>query len=108
MLASVARGGEGFPGSAGHPRVTTAPGFASMSVLQRANQARIDHAAASLPRNEKKKKKRGAATRPPTLNAPSSQPTIEECVTTAQGGEQVVNLDFLVYPPRPSPLDMQV
>lgn len=102
MLASL--GGGYSPSSSstaasGHPRVTTSAGFPSMTTISRSNQMRLEHASASLPHNPRKKT-RGKAIKPPSIGQPL-QPTVRNCISQAEGGVEVVNVDFLVYPPMP-------
>lgn len=72
-----------------------------MTLLQRLNQARLDHASSSLP----KKKKRGKAIPPPGLSDGESrceeERTVADCIALAEGQVQVVTLDVLVYLPLP-------
>ncbi|KAJ3761630.1 hypothetical protein EV360DRAFT_37427, partial [Lentinula raphanica] len=102
MLASLG-GGQSSPlsiGTPGHPRVTSASGFPSMTAISRSNQARLEHASASLPRNAERKK-RGKAVRPPSLSQSARMPTVRDCISLAEGGVEVANIDLLVYPPMP-------
>ncbi|KAJ3844026.1 hypothetical protein F5878DRAFT_496411, partial [Lentinula raphanica] len=102
MLASLG-GTQSSPisvGTQGHPRVTSASGFPSMTAISRSNQARLEHASTSLPRNAERKKQ-GKAIRPPSLSQSSTAPTIRSCISVAEGGVEVANIDLLVYPPMP-------
>ncbi|KAK1223013.1 hypothetical protein PQX77_014133 [Marasmius sp. AFHP31] len=79
-------------------------GFPSLSLTQRANAQRLDHAAESLPHSglpKKKKKPHGKAKRPPSLIAQATAPKIDDCLATAEGGVLVVNLQVNIYPPQP-------
>ncbi|KAJ3726240.1 hypothetical protein C8R42DRAFT_575468 [Lentinula raphanica] len=86
-------------GTHGHPRVTSASGFPSMTAISRSNQARLDHASTSLPRTGGRR--RGRAVRPPSISQSSNTPTIRDCISMAEGGIEVANIDLLVYPPMP-------
>ncbi|KAL0570439.1 hypothetical protein V5O48_011516 [Marasmius crinis-equi] len=86
----------------GHSRVTTSTGFPSLSLVQRANAQRPQHARDSLPQSGlKKKKPRGKAKRPPSLISQNPAPTIDSCLAYADGDLLVVNLQVNVYPPQP-------
>ncbi|KAJ3963483.1 hypothetical protein EV361DRAFT_813361, partial [Lentinula raphanica] len=84
----------------GHPRVTSASGFPSMTTISRSNQTRLEHASSSLPRNAERKK-RGKAVRPPSLSLSAHTPTVRDCISLAEGGIEVANIDLIVYPPMP-------
>ncbi|KAJ3902275.1 hypothetical protein F5879DRAFT_1044026 [Lentinula edodes] len=102
MLASLGgsySAGSGSIATSGHPRVTTSSGFPSMTTITRSNQTRLEHASTSLPHNPRKKT-RGKAVRPPSIGQPSL-PAVRNCISQAEGGVEVANLDFLVYPPMP-------
>ncbi|KAJ3805372.1 hypothetical protein F5876DRAFT_81835 [Lentinula aff. lateritia] len=88
-------------GSQGHSRVTTASGFPGLTVIQRTNHTRLDHASQSLPQNSKKEKRRGKAIRPPGLGRRERVPSIDDCINVASGGVEVMSIDVLVYLPLP-------
>ncbi|KIK61879.1 hypothetical protein GYMLUDRAFT_165532 [Collybiopsis luxurians FD-317 M1] len=102
---SGATNGYGSPvGMQGRDRVTTEPGFAGLTMLQRVNHTWLEHANSSLPQ---KCRPRGKAIRPPALACQERDPSVEDIIMVASGGEQVVNLDVLVYPPMPSQSDIK-
>ncbi|KAL0579669.1 hypothetical protein V5O48_002299 [Marasmius crinis-equi] len=88
---------DGSPSSEGHPNLSTVSGFPSL--IQRANQARQNHAAASLPAISKKK--RGKSQRPPSLADGTPRITMQDCVIRSPAGEELVNMELFVYPPQP-------
>ncbi|KAJ3904069.1 hypothetical protein F5879DRAFT_802377 [Lentinula edodes] len=101
-LRSTPSTGSGLVGTIptqGHPRVTTSSGFPSMTTIARSNQTRLEHASISLPRDPPKKR-RGKATKPPSIGQPLA-PTVRDCISQAEGGVEVANVDLLVYPPMP-------
>ncbi|KAJ3878406.1 hypothetical protein F5051DRAFT_428200 [Lentinula edodes] len=93
-------------GSQGHARITTASGFPGLTAIQRTNHLRLDHASQSLPQNPRKEKKRGKAVRPPGLGRRDRIPSIDDCISVATGGIEVVTIDVLIYLPLPPTRDI--
>ncbi|KAL0568762.1 hypothetical protein V5O48_013213 [Marasmius crinis-equi] len=98
MLNAVAGGSIGTPQYPGRERTTTAAGFPSQSLIQRANAARLNHAAESLPQL-KKPKPRGKGKKPPSLFSRAPALTFEDCLT-GEEGSMAINIAVNVYPPR--------
>ncbi|KAL0571014.1 hypothetical protein V5O48_010947 [Marasmius crinis-equi] len=96
MLNSVA-GNEPalFPG---REHITTAAGFPSQSLVQRAHAARLSHAADSLPQM-KKPKPCGKGKKPPSLFSKTPALSFEDCIAD-EGGNMTINIAVNVYPPR--------
>ncbi|KAJ3927406.1 MAG: hypothetical protein NXY57DRAFT_904018 [Lentinula lateritia] len=106
QLSNVTDGYGRIAGSQGHPRVTTAPGFSGLTTIQRTNNMRLEHANQSLPQGSRKGKRRGKAVRPPGLSRRDQGPSIEDCISIATGGVEVVSIDVLVYLPMPPMSDI--
>ncbi|KAL0061192.1 hypothetical protein AAF712_012012 [Marasmius tenuissimus] len=85
--------------SQGRERVTTASGFPSFTMVQRANDNWLAHAYESLPNS--KRKPWGKAKRKPSLVPQSATPKIDDCLAMAKGGTLVMNLEVNIYPPQP-------
>ncbi|KAE9387603.1 hypothetical protein BT96DRAFT_1004954 [Gymnopus androsaceus JB14] len=106
MLASVASNTSS--GSQGHPHITMAPGFPALTAIQCSNQTRMGHTSVSLPQSSSKARKTwGRAIQPPRLGTESPKLDISDCVRQAVGGEDIVNLDVLVYPLMPDSGDLK-
>ncbi|KAF8825632.1 hypothetical protein HHX47_DHR6000150 [Lentinula edodes] len=108
QLSNVTDGYGRIAGSQGHPRITTAPGFSGLTTIQRTNNMRLEHANQSLPQGSRKGKRRGKAVRPPGLGRRDQGPSIEDCISIATGGVEVVSIDVLVYLPMPPMTDINV
>ncbi|KAH7868874.1 uncharacterized protein C8R40DRAFT_1177313 [Lentinula edodes] len=106
QLSNVTDGYGRIAGSQGHPRVTTAPGFSGLTTIQRTNNMRLEHANQSLPQGSRKGKRRGKAVCPPGLSRWDQGPSIEDCISIATGGVEVVSIDVLVYLPMPPMTDI--
>ncbi|KAH7869461.1 uncharacterized protein C8R40DRAFT_733580 [Lentinula edodes] len=98
MLGRVVASSEGQ----GHPRTVTA--FPSITTINRANNDRRAHAAAS--RSAGSTRTRSKAKKPPLLKGPGPR-KIEDCILIDQSGVPVVRLDILIYPGFPSVDDQQ-
>ncbi|KAK1219074.1 hypothetical protein PQX77_018223 [Marasmius sp. AFHP31] len=90
MLNAVANSTSPQPPPDGRPRVTTQSGFPSLDLIRNANNARLDHAALSLP--PKRPGPRGKAKKPPTLVEQQQQLTINDCLRVAEDEKMVLNL----------------
>ncbi|KAJ4471082.1 hypothetical protein C8J55DRAFT_478971 [Lentinula edodes] len=94
-------------GSQGHARITTASGFSGLTAIQHTNHLRLDHASQLLPQNPRKDKRRGKAVRPPGLGRRDRIPSIDDCISVATGGIEVVTIDILIYLPLPPTSDIK-
>lgn len=99
MLGRVVASSEGQ----GHPRTVTA--FPSITTINRANNDRCAHAAASSSAGSTRT--RSKAKKPPSLKGPGPR-KIEDCILIDQNGVPVVRLDILIYPGFPSVDDRKV
>ncbi|KAJ3888325.1 hypothetical protein GG344DRAFT_24222, partial [Lentinula edodes] len=93
MLGQVVASSEGQ----GHSRTVTA--FPSITTINRANNDRRAHAAASSSAGSTRT--RSKAKKPPSLKGPGPR-KIEDCILIDQNGIPVVRLDILIYPGFPS------
>ncbi|KAJ8079423.1 hypothetical protein PM082_021939 [Marasmius tenuissimus] len=98
MLNAVAGGSlSGSESSSpGRPRITTQPGFPALTIVQRVNEARREHANESLPR-----KPRGKAKKPPSLVSQEKGLSLDDCLRVTPEKKVLMNLAVNVYPPRP-------
>ncbi|KAL0060894.1 hypothetical protein AAF712_012286 [Marasmius tenuissimus] len=99
MLNAVANSAPLQPPRDGRPRVTTQNGFPSIDLIRAANNARLDHAAVSLP--PKRPGPCSKAKKPPTLIEQQQRITIDDCLRVTEGEKMVLNLAINVYPPQP-------
>ncbi|KAJ3899978.1 hypothetical protein F5879DRAFT_1056833, partial [Lentinula edodes] len=106
QVPRVSDGYRQINGFQGHPRVTTAAGFPGLTAIQCTNHSRLDHASQSLPHNPRKEKRRGKAIRPPGLSRWDRVPSIDDCISMATGGIEIVSINVLVYLPLPSTGDI--
>ncbi|KAL0059718.1 hypothetical protein AAF712_013514 [Marasmius tenuissimus] len=83
----------------GRPRVTTQAGFPSIDLIRNANNARLDHAAVSIP--PKRPGPRGKAKKPPTLIEQQQKLTLNDCLRVTEDERMILNLAINVYPPQP-------
>ncbi|KAJ4499891.1 hypothetical protein C8R41DRAFT_753381 [Lentinula lateritia] len=93
MLGQVVASSEGQ----GHSQTVTA--FPSITTINRANNDRRAHAAASSSAGSTRT--RSKAKKPPSLKGPGPR-KIEDCILIDQNGIPVVRLDILIYPGFPS------
>ncbi|KAJ3767157.1 hypothetical protein FB446DRAFT_607036, partial [Lentinula raphanica] len=78
--------------------------FQSITAIERANNTRLDHAAQVLGNSSStRRKKRGPGKKAPRLHGAAESAKIEDSISVADDGREVVNLVVLVYPPRLSP-----
>ncbi|KIK60707.1 hypothetical protein GYMLUDRAFT_59419 [Collybiopsis luxurians FD-317 M1] len=112
MLADMAdRGGPsgvslggGSVGIQGHPHSP----FDGFSWIQCSNQKCVEHARESIPPKPMKEKKQGSAVRPPALAQRVREASVDDCILLAEGGEEVVNLVLMIYPPWPPARELKV
>ncbi|KAJ3858515.1 hypothetical protein EV359DRAFT_87625 [Lentinula novae-zelandiae] len=83
-------------------------GTSDGSHIQHTNHLRLDHASQSLPQNPRKDKRREKAVRPPGLGCRDRVPSINDCISVATGGIEVVTIDILIYLPLPTTSDIKL
>ncbi|KAJ8094089.1 hypothetical protein PM082_023297 [Marasmius tenuissimus] len=101
MLNAVAGGSlpaSSSPPFEGRPRITTQPGFPALTLIQRTNEARLDHAAESLPTRPKA---RGKAKKTLSLVSQEKGRSLDDCLHVTPDKGILINLAVNVYPPRP-------